>query len=422
MPPFPRMNDDEVKRRMLAESVAPGLDVALPVVDEAASIREQLLGAAGERETNEQRFLKYIESVAKQSEAARAAEAPRAAAALEQAKRSDAMRSAGDLALAAGQAFVGNQGGASQAAGFSRATPETERAERANKDFQAWLGKRYDAGDLGSRFTQAMGQDVSAEQNRRVALAQALEDQRTRELTGKQIDFRAKEAEAQQGLTREQIAQRERDSRRQAAIDNRRIDVDEELKRKGLEIDETNAAVKRAAVGGGASTGRPMPADAIAQLADIRTAKAQIAELSANWDKLASGAGSSVSGLFTNSDANLYEKMLDPYTQSIGKPLEGGKMTDRDFPRYKKMMPQKSDTAAQKLAKIEALKALAEFKEKNIMETYSAAGYRVPGYGQSDAAPAPGFVSFKVGEDTFDVPPESVEKFLAKFPDAKKVE
>lgn len=415
------MNDEEVKRRMLAESVAPGLDVALPApADEGEMLRSRLLGSTEPAQSNQQRFLEYIKGIAAQQDAAMQAERPRAAAALDEAKRSDAMRSAGDLALAAGQAFVGNQGGASQAAGFSRATPETERAERANKEFQAWLGKRYDAGDLGSRFTQAMGQDIAEANSRRDAVAQALVDQRMRETGEREAVRRAGESDREFELRKAEQAQRERQDLRRIGLENKRLSLEEEFKRKGLEIDETNAAAKRAALG--AATGRPMPADAIAQLAEVRTAKSQIEELSKKWDKLASDVGSSASALLPNSDANLYKKNLDPFTQSIGKPLEGGKMTDRDFPRYKAMMPQTTDTRSQKEEKIKALMALAEAKERNIMNTYQAAGYRVPGMEQQGQPSQQGLVSFRVGGEIFDVPPESVDKFLEKFPDAKRVE
>lgn len=125
---------------------------------------------------------------------------------------------------------------------------------------------------------------------------------------------------------------------------------------------------------GGGQGGAGLPNSALAKLADIEAAEMQIEELSKLWDQLASEAGSSGQQFIPDTNANLYAKRLPSFIQSIGVGLEGGKMTDKDVPKYKKMMPSNASTKMQKEALIDALRTQARLKKQAILNAYSQGG------------------------------------------------
>lgn len=133
----------------------------------------------------------------------------------------------------------------------------------------------------------------------------------------------------------------------------------------------SEGALNRAAKAGGAGGAGGLPNSAKAKLADIIAAEQQIEQLSREWDALASGGGSSISSMLPDSKANLYNKKLNSYIQSIGVGLEGGKMTDKDVPKYRAMMPSARSTKAQKDALIDALRSQAKMKKQAIYDAYS---------------------------------------------------
>lgn len=442
------MNDDEVKRRMLADSAGPGFYIEPPTysgepagaASEGEMLRSRLLGSAGERETNEQRFLKFIDKIANQGDAAMQAERPRAAAALDEARRADAMRSAGDLALAAGQAFVGNQGGASQAAGFSRATPETERAERANKEFQAWLGKRYDAGDLGSRFTQAMGQDIAEANSRRDAVAAALVDQRMRETGEREAVRRAGESDREFELRKAEQAQRERQDLRQFALGKRRIDIDEAYKRDVIDVKKQNAEAyleKIRKTGSPAITGRALPAEQAANLAKLKAAAAYFESRFDDFE-----AGRKDEGRIDRAFQFLGKFMPDVIETmasvdkrafalgdvSSAKAILGDALSESERETLLSSLPVAGDSPELRAKKREAVRAFISGRLAAMESGLSQSGYQGAGQPAAPAATQPARVPQgmtkvrRADGKPFAVPSERVEEYLKKNPGSEVIQ
>lgn len=111
-------------------------------------------------------------------------------------------------------------------------------------------------------------------------------------------------------------------------------------------------------------------------------------KLDKGYDKLASAKGSGIKSYIPGTDSNLYEKDRDVAAQTIGTILEGGKLSDRDYPRYRKMLPGPEDTNSQKKEKVDALKQLIAIKRNGEVGGLGDAGYDVSGYSNADTAVA----------------------------------
>lgn len=89
----------------------------------------------------------------------------------------------------------------------------------------------------------------------------------------------------------------------------------------------------------------------------------------------ASQGGSGITGFFPGSKANIYKSSLKPAAQIIGTSLEGGKLSDADAERYAAMLPQPTDTNEQAMAKLNALKEMAQIKLEGQVGGLKKAGY-----------------------------------------------
>ena len=171
------------------------------------------------------------------------------------------------------------------------------------------------------------------------------------------------------------------------------------------EVSKENAAATRELARAAQSR---LPAGEAVALGGADAAVKAVDALSADWDSLASEIGSGVKQFVPGTDANVFLPALDTTTQVVGKYLEGGRMTDNDVPKYKRMMPQPSDTKRQKEAKIAALKRLIEGKRTEESKALKGAGYRVP---ESDA-PKTVRVRRRDTGDTDEFSPEDAERLL----------
>lgn len=75
--------------------------------------------------------------------------------------------------------------------------------------------------------------------------------------------------------------------------------------------------------------------------------------------------GQSVSALFKKA------------AQTIGKSLEGGKLTDQDYAKYQKMLPTQADTTDVANAKLDQLERMITSQRNSDLDTYSRAGSNV---------------------------------------------
>ena len=66
-------------------------------------------------------------------------------------------------------------------------------------------------------------------------------------------------------------------------------------------------------------------------------------------------------------------------SQTVGRYLEGGKLSDSDAERYRKMLPQVSDTAEVRSQKIDVLQNLIAQRQAALAKGYGEAGYDISG-------------------------------------------
>lgn len=79
----------------------------------------------------------------------------------------------------------------------------------------------------------------------------------------------------------------------------------------------------------------------------------------------------------TGQQAKSFDAELQLNAQTIGKYLEGGKMTDADIERYKSMLPNLSDSYEVAKKKTQLIKNLISGKQKSQLEALGQAGYDV---------------------------------------------
>lgn len=123
------------------------------------------------------------------------------------------------------------------------------------------------------------------------------------------------------------------------------------------------------------------------QLADLKNQVGSLENIYQDWeDKVgpASGAGdyigSKAAGLIPNSDVSQYKANLKQKAQLIGKALEGGKLTDVDYEKYIKFLPQPGDTAETARQRVENLRKTMTSSYQNRVKTFGEAGYKTSGF------------------------------------------
>lgn len=126
------------------------------------------------------------------------------------------------------------------------------------------------------------------------------------------------------------------------------------------------------------------------QLADIKDQLNSTSQLFSDWEGkvggITEGAAGSLDylnkkarGLVPNTDVSEYKRNLEQKAQMIGKALEGGKLTDVDFEKYIKFLPQPGDTAEMAKSRISNLEEALKTKYRQRVKTFGEAGYKVGG-------------------------------------------
>ncbi len=133
---------------------------------------------------------------------------------------------------------------------------------------------------------------------------------------------------------------------------------------------------------------RLLTASETEQLADLKDQLNSTTQLYSDWKSKVGGIGSGLpggldfvskkmSGVVPNSDVAEYKRNLEQKAQIIGKALEGGKLTDVDFEKYIKFLPQPGDTEEMASSRISNLEEALKSKYRQRVETFGEAGYKV---------------------------------------------
>lgn len=126
-------------------------------------------------------------------------------------------------------------------------------------------------------------------------------------------------------------------------------------------------------------------------------------QLEAKYNQLASSGGSGLKSFIPGSDANKYEKNRDYAAQTIGVILEKGKLTDRDYDRYRAMLPGPTDTNTIAAEKMMALKNLITAKKRGEIGGLEQSGFQTAGF-----APTPTDIQTSIGKKKPDTSGEAI--------------
>lgn len=142
---------------------------------------------------------------------------------------------------------------------------------------------------------------------------------------------------------------------------------------------QEKAALSRAhAIGG-----KQLPTASVTDIADATAAMEAADSLLQDFTEsvptgLVGGAGARVSQYIPNSEVKTYSNNANIGAQVIGSFLEGGKLAESDFHRYKSMLPAPGDNQETAAKKISNLKNQIEIRTRKRMGQLEGAGYRVP--------------------------------------------
>lgn len=129
--------------------------------------------------------------------------------------------------------------------------------------------------------------------------------------------------------------------------------------------------------------GKVLPSATVSDLSDLETAMGSVDQLFADFAKTVpnKGAGAQVGARVTamvpNTTEAQYQNNADVAAQSIGTILEGGKLTETDLQRYKRMLPQPGDSIETAKHKRDNMKAQLRRKLEDRRKNLEGSGYRV---------------------------------------------
>ena len=115
----------------------------------------------------------------------------------------------------------------------------------------------------------------------------------------------------------------------------------------------------------------------VAQLGDFKAAGAQLKEVGSAWKEKAGEWYSGITQLSPRSESTEYNDLKKVAAQTIGRILEGGKLTDADVQRYADMLPSPWDSEERAKQKIDNIQKLLTTQRKARIQTLGAAGYDV---------------------------------------------
>jgi len=144
----------------------------------------------------------------------------------------------------------------------------------------------------------------------------------------------------------------------------------------------------RRAAEGGAAKQPTVPAGTATNIGEYDAIMQQIDQLEDEW-KNKTGTFSGVMQMVPGTDASQYDDAAKIAAQSIGSSLEGGKLTDADFEKYRRMIPGAGDFRETAANKFDQLRAYAKTKMNANISGLESAGYKTSGFKKAgDFAPS----------------------------------
>lgn len=137
---------------------------------------------------------------------------------------------------------------------------------------------------------------------------------------------------------------------------------------------------------GGGGKGQQLKPQQTARLAEIFNSSKQMSDLAKNYrEKIATGIGSSMTGITQyapggSTDAAKWAQATRGYAKSIGRGIEGGKLTDKDEESIlESFIPKAGDTQGAAQEKMKRLAQYAADKYRSELEALGAGDYRSQG-------------------------------------------
>lgn len=127
---------------------------------------------------------------------------------------------------------------------------------------------------------------------------------------------------------------------------------------------------------------QPLPAGEAEKLGGANFASKAVQDAMSQHSTLGAGTGPVVGRLKSflggqSEGMRKFKAAQEQNAQIIGTYLEGGKLTDKDFPKYQNMLPRPADTAEVAKAKAEHLAKLIEMKQTGHYDALKQSGYKV---------------------------------------------
>jgi hypothetical protein len=125
--------------------------------------------------------------------------------------------------------------------------------------------------------------------------------------------------------------------------------------------------------------GRPVASEVAQKIGNYDAAMAQTVDLEKAW-KEKTGLFSGITQYLPGTDAAQYNDSQDLAAQDIGQIVEGGKLTNDDYYRYKSMMPTAGDSEERAAEKFERLRNYIAQRKQSAIEGARQAGYNTSGF------------------------------------------
>ncbi len=140
-------------------------------------------------------------------------------------------------------------------------------------------------------------------------------------------------------------------------------------------------------------SGKILTSSAVNELSDVETQYNTADSIMKDWQESVGDqrgdlgrVGSWGSGFIPGSSEDIYGDRRKLQAQTIGKALEGGKLTDVDYEKYLKFIPGLGDTKEQAESKIKSLKNAMANKYNTSVDSYQKAGFSTGDLGTLDVS------------------------------------
>lgn len=157
----------------------------------------------------------------------------------------------------------------------------------------------------------------------------------------------------------------------------------EDLAREGLLLKKQTANKEKG--------GKLLTDAAVGAMAGYDSAESQLQDVLAGITRQSENMGP-IAGRLSSAnpyatDPQAFDATMKTAAQEIAKGLEGGKLSDQDIIRYRKMLPNMSDTPELAKKKVQAFQNLIATKRDAALKNYGAAGYKTGTLGSGARAP-----------------------------------